>query len=444
MSRLRGKARVSVLADEDKPLCERWIVLTRRNFAALLCTGLMQGSRFSASAKEPEHHLGQATLDCTCEEPEANTPWKVLSSSKGDLPTPQTSEDQTGALVGDLDGDGRMDFAITSRHSGNSAIWMQNHPDGWKQYVIEPGPLNIEAGGVFFDVDGDGHLDMIAGGDFSSNEVWWWLNPSPRFDQPWKRRIIKQSGKTQHHDLVMGDLLDEGRPQLVFWNQGANALFLAHIPPDARTRTAPWEIYTVYQGDAPMEGLAVADVDGDGRLELIGGGRWFKHVGGMEFALHLIDDEQKFSRAAAGKLLKGSRGAQVVFCNGDGCGPLKWYEQRDDGTWLGHPLLAEDVIHGHTLRVADIDGDGNLDIFCAEMSKWCDWTKTPDYPRPHFWVFYGDGQGGFEGRTIRRGGYGTHEAQLITVGGSGHMDILSKPYKYGAPGVEILLNPGRK
>jgi hypothetical protein len=86
-------------------------------------------------------------------------------------------------MVGDIDGDGRMDFAITNRRRGNAAIWMQNTRQGWKPHIIDPGPPNIEAGGVLFDVDGDSHLDMIAGGDSSANEVWWWQNPHPDYSK---------------------------------------------------------------------------------------------------------------------------------------------------------------------------------------------------------------------------------------------------------------------
>jgi hypothetical protein len=116
--------------------------------------------------------------------------------------------------------------------------------------------------------------------------------------------------------MLVGDLVSEGRPQLVFWNQEASALYLARIPPDARTRTSAWEIELFFQGDAPMEGMAIADIDGDGVLEVVGGGRWFRHEAGLKFTPHLIDDTQKFSRAAAGKLLEGSRGSHGVFRNG--------------------------------------------------------------------------------------------------------------------------------
>ncbi len=388
----------------------------------------------------------------SCAERTANPPWRHLSSAAGELPTPELSDNQNSNIVGDIDGDGRVDFVFTGRHSKFSAIWMRNTGrkgapyHGWQQYVIDDDSLSTEAGGTLFDVDGDGHLDMVVGGDDTSNQIWWWQNPYPHFDPkiPWKRRLIKDSGKTQQHDLMFGHVLGEGRPQLVFWNQGASALFLAWIPHDVVTRTAPWEIHLIFQGDAPMEGMAMADIDGDGVIEIVGGGRWFKHEGGVKFSAHVIDDSKKFSRAAAGKLIKDSPGAQVVFDSGDGCGRLQWYERRSGDTWVAHDLLGEDLIHGHTLRVADVDGDGNLDIFCAEMAKWCGWTRTVDYPRSHLWIFYGDGRGNFEKVIVAEGGHGTHEARLADFTGNGRLDILGKPYMAGAPGVDIWLNPGRR
>ncbi len=386
-----------------------------------------------------------------CAEKMASPAWKHLSSASGELPIPSLGTDQTGTIVGDVDGDGRTDFILTGRRKNHSAVWMRNTGNvhaafgGWQEYLIEPGPLNLEAGGALFDVDGDGHLDLVVGGDSSTNQVWWWENPAPNFDSatPWKRHLLKDSGRAQHHDLMFGDVLNEGRAQLVFWNQDAHALFLARVPKDAKTRTTPWEISTVFQGDAPMEGLAMADIDGNGVFEIVGGGRWFEHKGGVNFTAHVIDDSQQFSRAAAGKLIKRARGAQVVFDSGDGCGPLKWYEMQAGGSWVGHDLLGEDVVHGHSLRIADVDGDGNLDIFCGEMAKWCDWTRTVDYPRAHLWIFYGDRQGNFEKVTIAEGGHGTHEAQLADVTGDGKLDIIAKPYMAGAPGIDFWINPGR-
>src|SRR5207302_1550034 len=93
---------------------------------------------------------------------------------------------------------------------------------------IEPQFLTVEAGGAACDIDGDGDPDIVFGGDYQSNEVWWWENPYPNFDPklPWQRRLIKKDGKTQHHDQVFGDFENTGKPQLVFWNQGAKSLYI--------------------------------------------------------------------------------------------------------------------------------------------------------------------------------------------------------------------------
>ncbi|MGZ3397231.1 MAG: hypothetical protein ACXVB2_24230 [Isosphaeraceae bacterium] len=52
----------------------------------------------------------------------------------------------------------------------------------------------------------------------------------------------------------------------------------------------------------------------------------------------------------------------------------------DRAAWTGRNLLERPMIHGHSLQLADIDGDGNLDIFAAEMAKWREQKTEPDHP----------------------------------------------------------------
>src|SRR5262249_12146253 len=149
--------------------------------------------------------------------------------------------------------------------------------------------LNLEAGGAAADLDGDGDLDLIFGEDFTGSKVYWWENPCPDYDDRamWTRREIKSNGARTHHDQVVGDFDGEGRGGLAYWVQDAEELRLTRFPDDPR-RSGPWPA-TVIARVGKAEGLTKADVDLDGKLDLIGGGYWFRHEGGAGFRPMRID-----------------------------------------------------------------------------------------------------------------------------------------------------------
>jgi len=375
--------------------------------------------------------------------------WVHLSSRTGELPLPGPSTEQTGALIADLDKDGTNDFVISFRKVAPAVVWYRRNASGWARYVIETNFLTVEAGGAIYDIDGDGNPDIVFGGDWQSNEVWWWRNPYPNFDPavPWERHVIKQGGATQHHDQVFGDFLGTGKPQLAFWNQGAKKIFLAEIPRDPR-HAKSWPLTEIFSGEGGEaaregfkypEGMAACDIDGDGKVDLLAGNFWLKHRGGKRFEAIRIGAIG--GRIAAGKLKPGKY-PQVVIAPGDGTGPLRWYEcigNPEVGTdWIGHDLLERDMIHGHSLQIADIDGDGHLDIFAAEMAKWTENATQPDNPGATAWVFYGDGQGHFR-RTVFAKGIDFHEAKIGDLNGDGKLDVLDKPYTWDAPRIDVWL-----
>jgi hypothetical protein len=378
--------------------------------------------------------------------------WRLLSSRNGDLPVPGESTQQTGAITADLDRNGVTDFVLSVRAKPPALVWYRRQANGWTRYVIDKDYLTVEAGGAVQDIDGDGDLDLVFGGDWQSNQVWWWENPWPNFDPatPWKRRWIKKDGATQHHDQVFGDFLGKGQAQLAFWNQGAKAIWLAEIPADPR-RADGWALTPIFSGSAGEEarqalkypeGLSSFDVDGDGRLDLLAGNGWLKHTGGTQFTQRKVGTIGGLIFAGR---LKAGRYPQVVMAPGDGVGPLNWYECVGDpaqaGDWLPHSLVERDVVHGHSLQLADFNGDGHLDIFCAEMAKWREAQPGPDHPNATAWVFYGDGQGGFT-RTELVVGHGFHEARVADLDGDGDLDILNKPYTWDTPRVDVWLNQG--
>ena len=373
-------------------------------------------------------------VSCQVQNPlqKTNPDWVRLSSTSGDIPSPSVGSQQTASLILDIDDDGLNDFVLAGRQAAPALQWFRRGASGWQVYAIEDQALRIEAGGAYSDIDQDGDLDIVMGGDGSSNQVWWWENPHPNHDPgtPWMRRLIKDSGGNKHHDQIFGDFDHDGRDELVFWNQRGLKLFIAEIPENP-LHAETWPLTEIFSWEeGQLEGLAKADIDNDGDEDLVGGGRWFEFNEGGGFTPHVIDTEQGYSRAAAGQLIPGGW-AEVVFVSGDETGPLKWY-RWDGDSWIGTALLDHDVDHGHSLQIADVDEDGQLDIYVAEMRLHGRNLNAAS------WIFYGDGNGNFMSSIVSQG-YGNHESRLGDLDGDGDLDILSKPYDWETPRIDILL-----
>lgn len=358
--------------------------------------------------------------------------WQRKSSTTGDIPVPNPGNQQTCCVAADLDGDGIDDFVVGERTQTPSIVWYKYNGKKWDKRVIDNTRLKPEAGGVCFDVDGDGDQDLVLGQDASGSDVWWWENPCPRFERHWKRRMIKKGGPRKHHDQTAGDFDGDGKIEFVSWNQRGKQLLLFEIPGDPH-KPEVWSSTPIFswKSGRELEGFPSipVDVDLDGQIDLVGGGRWLEHQGGTKFEAHVIDEEMRFTQCAAGQLVAGGR-PEIVFSPGDMDGDAKWYEW-DGRQWKSH--LLGFVVHGHTCEIRDINGDGHPDIFIGEMGN----PGAGDNAKTYVW--YGDGKGGLR-KTVASHGQGIHEGLLGDFDGDGDLDILMKPYNHNSPRIDVLLN----
>lgn len=348
----------------------------------------------------------------------------------------------------DIDKDGVSEIILGGKTATPSLIYLKyDRAIGWREFVIDREALPIETGGTFYDIDNDGDQDIVFGGDWQSNKVWWWENPYPYFNPnvPWKRYEIKNSGSNQHHDQAFGDFKQTGKIQLAFWNQTDKAIYLADIP--ARPRDGGWNFNKIYENttdktsQAYSKGMDAADVDGDGFVDLVAGNHWFKfNAETQQFKPIKIGNEGGRIRAA--KFKTGKR-QEIVVAPGDGNGFLMYYECNGNAevseNWKAKRLMDRELIHAHTLEVADVNNDGNLDIFCGEMAKWS--NDKVDNPAAEAFLLYGDGQGNFK-REVFQKGFDFHEGRLMDIDGDGDIDVVSKSYTWNAPRIDMWLQNG--
>lgn len=356
---------------------------------------------------------------------DGTTTWQHINN----IPDPGSGTQQTATLILDIDKDGLNDFVVAERTGTPSVVWYKKTGANWTKNIIHQSQLRIEAGGAFFDIDNDNDLDVIFGNDGQGNQIWWWENPYPNFGSPWTRYTIKNTGGNKHHDMGFADVDGDGRTEFITWNQRDTRLLLAEIPTNPRTLWNFTPIYTWSAGNE-REGLGFIDIDGDNKIDIVGGGYWFKHQTGTTFQRNVIDETMNFSRTAVGQLVPGGR-PEVVFGCGDCDGPLKWY-QWTNNAWQASTLLAT-IKNGHSLQISDINRDGHLDIFAGEMEL------TTLNPRSLF--YYGNGQGNFTQRVLDQV-QAHHESKLGDLDGDGDVDLLAKPYGWQTPRVDVFLNQG--
>jgi hypothetical protein len=334
--------------------------------------------------------------------------------------------------IGDINGDGGMDILISGRNG--RLAWFENRgaATAWERHLIDE-VVGMECGGLAFDLTGSGYPDIVNGGDYTSDELSWWENPGPG-GQRWRRRIIAKTGHTQFHDELIGDVTNDGRTSLVFWNEGSGTLFWAPLPEDPRV--SPWpDIRTIAtemrEQGLPEEGLALADIDGDGNNEIVAGTHWYRYTGraGAEWERHKFASGYITTVVAVGDI-DGDGRPEILLTEGDACiygkpqgGKFAWFRPGADIHDLWEEHLVEDfLLDPHSLQLGDLCGNGRPDVLVGEIGVKHAYREKP----PRLMVFENDGRANFT-RHILDEGIGTHHARLADFRNRGVLDIASRP-----------------
>ncbi|WP_431215438.1 FG-GAP-like repeat-containing protein [Puia sp. P3] len=221
----------------------------------------------------------------------------------------------------DVNQDGWVDLIRISL-PGEEAVWYQNpgnSPGHWPMHAILKNAGNESP--AFVDVDGDGRNDILCN-DPIAKEMIWMKAPVAKGDTTWTRHVI--AGGTGVPGTSSGPA----------------------IPGTGR--------YT--------HGLGFADMNGDGRPDVIITKGWWEHpvdAQSRNWVFHPANLGEDCSQIYVLNGGKGRPAHDLVSASAHNYG-IWWHEKVDTG-WLTH-LIFKEFSETHALAMADVNGDGHPDL----------------------------------------------------------------------------------
>jgi len=296
--------------------------------------------------------------------------------------------DDYSSLPIDLNGDGWPDLVSVNYRSA-SLYWVE-HPGKslkapWRKHLIDtPGPSET---GMLADVDADGRMDILPNGTKYAAWYRWSRTPPTEADADagvkvrWLRHELPK--QLAGHGIGFGDVNGDGRNDIV----GARGW--AAAPQNRRAGRWRWHDNLQLDRDASIP-ILVHDVDDDGDNDIVWGRGhnfglyWMEQQldgGERSWKRHTIDESWSQAHAILRADINGDGRQDVVagkrYFGHDGKDPgakmpmeIHWYDfDKEAGKFQRRPIhKSEKVAFGLDPKAADMDADGDIDLLCPDRA----------------------------------------------------------------------------
>lgn len=313
----------------------------------------------------------------------------------------------------DMDSDGHVDIV-------SGGWWYRNpgHLDGhWQRHAIGRHANNMAA---ILDVDGDNRPDVLATtGKGSSDSAGFALaHNSGTGSFRIQKNVARGSGDFLQ-GVAVGQFTSPGRIQIALSWHAANR-GVQMLTASARPTEQPWQ-WALLSDFSQDEALSAGDIDNDGDQDLLLGTVWLRNDGNTWSKHRLTSSPDAPDRNALADINGDGRLDAVVGYEAiSKPGKLAWYSHTGDPTaeWQGHPIAT--VVGPMSLGVGDMDGDGDLDVVVGEHN-------LTDPVRARMLVFENaDGSGTSWVEHLVYVGDEHHDgAHLVDLDKDGDLDIVS-------------------
>lgn len=306
----------------------------------------------------------------------------IISSSEKD-PVKNT----TGVVSADIDGDGHLDVAVATGLTGATTptpaqVYWFKSPDNASQENWDRTLIFEEPDGLFykiyaFDANNDNQTDLVVGGKSCAYLL---INPGNPSAQgaTWETHPLPEGTGSF---IFVDDINNDGKPDVISSNLYSATVSWTEI--HFADGSFTFTMHIVKKMLSGAFDVFPFDINGDGRKDLVvsrilaSGIKWFEAPQASDgfWIEHTISATHKGADVYAGDI--DADGVTDFVIAGAAMPPsedyidnLSWFSTPDQGvTWVKQTAWCYDTDAPGDIGLADINGDGSLDIVTTGNSE---------------------------------------------------------------------------